>query len=585
MKSILYALLLIVIIGVSASCEDRNFLDETVTTNLNIDVVFSDSTYTVGFLSEIYRDIGFDTDPGRFSTLFGSFGGLQGACDEVEYKASSTITTDVLFARGTVNPVIIADDAWAKPYQNIRRVNIFLKNVDRSPLSDGIRKTYKAEARFLRAWYYFIMLKHYGGIPLIGDRVFESVDKIEAIRNTFEECVDYIVQECDQAARDLVFRPTGRNYGRAGAGACKALKAKVRLFAASKLYNGSDYAPEGFPKDLLGYPTADHERWKLAIDAAEEVIRMDVYSLYVDNSEERGRAYYRIFVAADWAGEGSTNGTIFEHQEAKSLRKQQLFNPPSRNGNGAGGYPYQQLVDAYPMLDGSAFDRNNPEHVRNPYANRDPRLNNTILHDESRMQDGGTENAPVYTYLNEDGSPFNQDAVHAGTPTGYYICKMLHRQTAANNFAQPTQARPLMRYADLLLGWAEAVNEYSGPSPAVYDVLTSIRERAGILPGDNNLYGLKADMDQAAMRQAIRNERRIELAFEGSRFWDVRRWMIVEETETQMMTGMEVRKVGNEKTYTWFDIRPHVFRKAMYFWPIPYKETAKSPELIQNPYY
>ncbi len=584
MKHRFYLLWLILVIVVSTSCEDRSFLDETATTDLNIDVVFSDSTYTVGFLSEIYREIGFDSDPGRFCDQFNRYGGLQNACDETEYRASSTITSDVMFARGTVNPVIISTDAWEKPYQNIRRVNIFLQNVDRSPLSESRKKTYKAEARFLRAWYYHILLKHYGGIPLIGDVVYQDPKEIKPVRNAFAECVDYIVSECDSAAQNLIVKPTGRNYGRVGAGACKALKSRVLLYAASKLYNGSDYAPEGFPKELLGYPEYNSERWKTAMEAAQDLMHSQVYSLYVDNAEEPGRAYYRIFVAADWSGEGSTKGTIFEFQRAKSYYHQQLFNPPSRGGGG-GGYPYQNLVDAYPMGDGSKFDWNNPAHAANPYQNRDPRFGNTIVRDQTPIQDGATENVPVNIYLNENGTPSSQDAVYTGTPTGYYICKFTHRLTAANWVAAPTQARPLMRYAEILLNFAEAANEYSGPSQEIYNCLTAIREAAGILPGSEGLYGLKANMNQDEMRQAIRDERRIELAIEGHRFWDVRRWMIVEETESKTMTGLEVRKSGSTKTYTRFNIRPHVFRKAMYFWPIPNKEVSKSPDLKQNPYY
>ena len=585
MKNSFYLFLLILAIGVSTSCEDGNFLDETVTTDLDIDVVFSDSTYTVGFLSEIYRDTDFDTDPGRFSDAYNRYGGLQNACDETEYRASSTITSDVMFARGTVNPVVISADAWEKTYRNIRRVNVFLENVDRSPLSDGLKKTYKAEARFLRAWYYHILVKHYGGVPLIGDVVYQDQEEIKPIRDTFADCINYIVSECDAVAPDLIVKPTGRNYGRVGAGACRALKSRMLLYAASKLYNGSDYAPEGFQKELLGYPTYDKERWKTAMDAALSVIQLNAYSLYVDNDDESGRAYYRIFVAADWASEGSTKGTIFEYQRQKGFHHQQLFNPPSRGGGG-GGYPYQDLVDAYPMKDGSKFDWNNPMHTANPYLNRDPRFKNTIVHDQTPVQDGGTENVPVNIYLNENGTPSSQDAVYTGTPTGYYICKLTHRATAANWVAAPTQARPLMRYAEILLNFAEAANEYSGPSQEIYDCLTAIRERAGIVDAvGNGLYGLKANMNQDEMRQAIRDERRIELAIEGFRFWDVRRWMIAEETAAKTMTGLEVRRVGNTKTYTKFDIRPQVFRKAMYFWPIPNSEITKSPDLIQNPYY
>ena len=585
MKSISYFLSLFIVIVFCMSCQDNGFLDETATTDLNIDVVFSDSTYTVGFLTEIYRDVGFDTDPGRFSNIYTMFGGMQGACDEVEFRSSSTITSDVLFATGTINPVVISTDAWEIPYQDIRRVNIFLKNVDRSPLSVAKKTKFKAEARFLRAWYYSIMVKHYGGIPLIGDTVYQDYNDIKPIRNTFEECVNYITSECDLAARDLVVKPAGREYGRIGAGACKALKARILLFAASKLYNGNDFAPGGFPKELLGYPTYDRERWRLAMEAAQDVIKMGVYSLYVDNSEEPGRAYYRIFVASDWASEGSTRGTIFEFQAKKSLRVQQLFCPPSRSGSGAGGYPYQDLVDAYPMNDGSKFDWNNPTQAASPFVNRDPRFYNTIVIDQTPMQNGATSDVPVNTYLNEDRTPYDQDAVHTGTPTGYYIRKMIHRLTAANWVAAPTQCRPLLRYAEVLLNYAEATNEYTGPSQEIYDALTSIRARAGIQPGIDNLFGLKANMNQEEMRTVIRDERRIEFAIEGFRFWDVRRWMIAEDTDNKTMTGMEVRKVGTQKTYTRFNVRQHIFRKAMYFWPIPNKEVSKSPSLIQNPYY
>src|SRR5690606_4471666 len=140
--------------------------------------------------------------------------------------------------------------------------------------------------------------------------------------------------------------------------------------------------------------------------------------------------------------------------------------------------------------------------------------------------------------------------------------------------------RPLMRYAELLLNYAEALNEYDGPNARVYDAVNAVRERGGLFP-----YELPAGLTQEEMREAIRNERRIELAFEGHRFFDVRRWMIAEETDNKMMTGMEVIRDGSSVTYNRFEVRKHNFRKAMYFWPIPYSEVAKSPELLQNPYY
>ena len=157
-----------------------------------------------------------------------------------------------------------------------------------------------------------------------------------------------------------------------------------------------------------------------------------------------------------------------------------------------------------------------------------------------------------------------------------------------------SQARPLMRYTEILLNYAEAANEYYGPDHkdvlgdqeiSPYIVLRKIRECAGIEPGEDGTYGIKNNMSQADMTEAIRLERRLDLAFEGHRFFDVRRWMIAEDTDNRMMHGFEITRNGERKTGRIIDTRQHTFRKAMYFYPIPYKETVKSPDLLQNPYY
>ena len=569
------------------SCESKDFLDETETTDLDEMTVFSDSTYTTAFLTDIYTGIGFSSDPNRFGSGGSASGGLQTACDEAEPRRLKDITTDIQFASGTVNPVVISDDAWNRSYEYIRKANQLLKHLPNTPLTQGRKKRYEAEARFLRAWYYFILLKHYGGVPIIGDTIFAMGDEINPTRNTYEECVNYIVSECDKAAPELQDRPGGRDYGRAGSVACKALKTRVLLYAASPLYNGSDFASD-LPelKPLVGYQIYDKERWRLARDAAREVISTGAYTLYVDNNDEPGRGFYRLFMAADWINAGAFSGTILEKMAFKGNGRERLFQPPSRNGGG-GGWPYQELVDAFVMKNGKPItDPTSGYDPNNPYINRDPRFKNSIIYDQAPLRNASTENVPVNIYLgNYNGKPQGQDAVHTGTPTGYYINKMLHRAIAANYFIGGPQSRPLLRYAEVLLNYSEAQNEYVGPTVEVYDALKSIRERAGIQAGDDGMYGLKADMSQAEMREIVRNERRVELAIEGHRFWDVRRWMIADQTEDRTMHGMEVRRDGASANYTEFEVRKRVFRKAMYLWPIPYKEVAKSPKLKQNPYY
>ncbi|UCS93364.1 RagB/SusD family nutrient uptake outer membrane protein [Echinicola marina] len=560
------------------SCQ-QSFLDETQTTNLDEQTVFSDSTFTMSFLMDIYTGVGFSEDPGRFGAGGTRSGGLQTATDEAEPRILSSITTDIQFITGTVNPLIIDDTPWRVGYSNIRKVNQFLAHLPEAPLDESLKTRLKAEARFLRAWYYSILLKHYGGVPLIGDVVFQSPEEIVAQRNTYAECVEYIVAECDAAALDLPNRPFGRNHGRAGAGSCMALKARVLLYAASPLFNGSGFGDDKV--ELVGYTDQDPARWRLAWEAARAVIAVQEFDLFVDNGTAPGFGFYKLFLASDFASEGAYKGTLFEIKQGHGNYREQLFNPPSRGGGG-GGFPYQELVDAFGMSNGKPItDPSSGYDPDNPYEGRDPRFYNSIVYDQTPLRNAGTPDVPVDIYTgNFNGELQGQDAVFTGTPTGYYGKKFLHKATAANWWIGVPQSRPLLRYAEVLLNFAEARNEDLGPDEEVYSALEAIRMRAGLDP-----YALPSGLTKEEMRGVIRNERRVELALEGHRFWDVRRWMIAEEVGNQTKTGMEVQRNGSNVTYNRFDVRKHVFRKAAYFWPLPYDEVAKSPELVQNPYY
>ena len=179
MKSLFYLFLSIVGAWLFSSCSD-DFLGETETTDLDQATVFADSTYTADFLNQIYVDIGFDIQHNRYKDQYNDHGGLQTSCDEAAYKASTGLTTDVMFATGTVNPVTISeDDVWRIAYRNIRRVNVFFKYADGSRMAEVAKEEYKAEARFLRAWYYAMLLRHYGGVALIGDDVYETVEEAD----------------------------------------------------------------------------------------------------------------------------------------------------------------------------------------------------------------------------------------------------------------------------------------------------------------------------------------------------------------------------------------------------------------------
>lgn len=607
MKGLFYLFLFTVSGWIISSCSD-DFLDETETTDLSREVVFADSTLTAGFLTQIYVDIGFDTNPNRYG---GQHGGLQTSCDEAEFKETASIATDILFATGTVNPVAVSEnDVWRVAYRNIRRVNVFLKYVEGTPMAIPTKTKYKAEARFLRAWYYAMLLRHYGGVPLIGDNVYESTDEMKTTRDTYADCVDYIVSECKQAEKDLPDIRVGFDHGRISGAACKALVSRIRLYAASQLFNGSDFAPADFPKEILGYPDYDKERWKLAVDAALAVIKMNKFTLYSrhwdkDNKEEPGWGFYAIFQAKDYVNlknDGQQDGkmydlgayceTIVERKEGDGFGFSQWYAPPTTGGGGAGGYIYHDLVKLFPMIDGMPVEESSLGYnPLEPAVNRDPRFMNTVTYDGCEM----ISNRVVGPISIFKGVGATKDAIYQGTPTGYYIRKSVHREISANTFPAGPQSRPLIRYAEILLNYAEAANEYYGPlhediigdskiSP--YEALKLIRERAGIRAGEKGMYGLEENMAQHKMAEAIRLERRLELAFEGHRFFDVRRWMIAEKTDNEMMHGFEITKgADGVKTGREIDVRRHIFRKAMYFYPIPYKETVKSKNLLQNPYY
>ena len=590
----------------ATSCVDSSFLDETSAGGTTREEVFGDSTLTSNFLNNIYEDIGFDIMPNRFGD-----GGLQTASDEAEYKITSSVNTDQQFATGVISAINCTPDPWSRCYRKIRAVNVFLAHADECPMDVDRREEYKAEAHFLRAWYYFLLLRHYGGVPLMGDRLYDNEDytEIDMTRNTYEETVNYILDELATAEKVLPLRRSGVNFGRATKGMCMGLRSRMLLYGASKLHNGVTITDDARLKPLLGYPEANQDRWKDAADAAKELIstgQWQVYDRHMDNdgNEEPGWSCYAQYEATDFTQHntykdktytsGAYCGHIITINKGGGFEQEQCFNPPSCLGGGHGGYPNFDLVECFPMKDGApivngastgkyTYDR------MNPGENRDPRFHNWFTWNNSKCYTINFQQNDVYTYK---GVGSTTDAIGQATRTGYYFRKMCYR---ANLFGSP-QSYCVMRYEEILLNWAEAVNEFYGPNHeeamgqkamSPYTVLYAIREKAGIEPGEDGTYGIKQGMSQDEMREAIRLERRIELMVEGHRFYDVRRWQIAEQTDNGIIHGWEItRKLDGSITARVINVRQRVFRPAMYFWPIPYDEVTRSQgTLLQNPYY
>jgi hypothetical protein len=416
---------------------------------------------------------------------------------------------------------------------------------------------------------------------LLGDSLYNATDPVPSVRNSYAASVSYIVNECNLAAKDLPWAQAGEEYGRVNKAACIGLKSRVLLYAASPLFNGGAVGSAEPLKSIVGYPAFDKERWKVAEDAAFEVMNSNMYSLVVDNTTEPGYGFYKIFT------QRKSSELIFARMQGPNYQLESIWLPPTHGVTSPAAYPYLDLVNAFGMKNGLALDDPNSGYdALHPYINRDPRFVNSFTYDQSLVQHyPELARIPVNVYIDaSDASKITsgQDAVHKGTPTGYYTYKMITRDVVSNWFnTKSSRCFPLIRYAEVLLNFAEARNEYLGaPDNQVYDAIEAIRQRAGLVP-----YQLKSGLSQDEMRQIIRNERRVELAFEGFRFFDVRRWKIAGQTENLMMHGTEPVKTSAGTSYKTIDVRKHSFTDKMYLWPIPISEVAKSAQLLQNPGY
>lgn len=576
-----YITILLFIIVFTSCKKNGSFLDQQ-STDLTAETVFTDSVRTLGFLNSIYANVGYSFRRDRWS----NHGNTDEATTDAEYRYSGIGQYAVILYNGSVSPTNVLwnpnnVDFYAEPYLQIRSVNLFLSKIDAAPLAVSTKTRLKAEARFLRAWYYHYLLKTFGGVILIKDQIFGIDDVINLPRNTYDECVNYIVSECDAVAKILPVRQLDQDFGRATKGACLALKSKVLLTAASPLFNGGGIVKTGPIASVIAYPTYEVSRWEKAAQAAQDVINMNQYNLVVDNSAP-GLGFYKSFLTR------LSPEIIFEFTEATNRDFEGLYNPPSRSG-GFNMLPTQGLVDAYDMINGKPItDATSGYNPNNPYVGRDPRLRYTITWNGSSYTTNASVQAPVYTYVNAPSDGFG-----VATTTGYYVRKMCDTTVSNGNGALTERGFPLIRYAEILLNYAEAINE-TGQTETAVTTINQLRNRAGIRAGADGRYGIPAGITQDAMRTLIQKERRTEMAFEDTRFYDERRWKISEAVENGYNTVMyitpkvatKITTLGTDYNYTIQNsVRKHAFFPANYLMPIPLSEVLKVPAILQNPGY
>jgi hypothetical protein len=564
MKRILYNIFFFGLLLSAAGCtvdpEDEP-LDE-YTEDYVFDPNDPNGTLAIQFLNNVYTHL-----PTGFNRVGGDM--LDAATDDAIPSRDNTAIE--ILRKGRLSSVVgNPDGAWDHNYAGIRKANIFLNNIDVVPAPEATSNYWKADARFLRAMFYFELLKRYGGVPLVGDTVYHATDVVMPARNTFAECVDFIVSECD-AIKDIA-RPdpvSANDFGRISKAIVLTLKAKVLNYAASPLYNGGNIAlGDGDPANdaLQGYLSYDASRWEKAAQAAKDVINLNVYTL----------APYT----------GSTNAVFYIRRNTEvilSFMRANATDVPLLNGpigylspnRGEGRTsPTQDLVDAFPANTGRPVAAGTY-----PTTTRDPRLVRAILYNGTPWL-----RRTVQTYEGGLDKPNNPQQFPVQTKTSYYSRKFSNHFTAHDNYTPTAMNFHIFRYADVLLMYVEAVNEFNGgPTAEVYTYLQAIRQRAGIAAGTvaAGLYGITPNMNQVQMRDFIRNERRIELCFEEQRYWDVRRWKIAEQVLNKGLRGMRV--TTPPLTYTPVVVDEIVFdAPRMYMYPIPNSEMLRNRNLVQN---
>lgn len=485
------------------------------------------------------------------------------------------------FIRGGYNPVNTYDDNWNQCYAAIRSANIFLNNYMRVPWADSSRKVWLPnEARALRAYFYYELLRRYGGVPLIAERVFlpDDPELMQLKRNSFEECVNYIVSELDivkdslRPDASLANRTTDPDFGRMRKSTVMAIKAKVLLLAASPLFN-----PSATPdRPYTGYATYDAGRWQAAADAAKAFTDLGLFDLepnpytLVLTRANREHVFFRM--------SDSRISNMYGY-----MMSPVGYSPGNTRSEGRVS-PTQELVDAFPMKNGKPItDPASGYDPANPYTNRDPRLERTVFFNGAKWLQ-----RPVETFEGGRDKPNNATVAPNQTQTGYYAKKFCANDSnnvnLTNTIFRDAGFLPpwcIIRYADLLLMYAEAKNEAAGPDASVYNAVERIRQRAGLSP-----YQLPQGLSREDMREIIRNERRVELAFEEQRFWDIRRWKIAQSVYGKPLHGVTIMKrPDNSFSYTKIEVVTPYFSDAMYLFPIMQQETIVNPGIAQNPGY
>ncbi|TDQ10045.1 RagB/SusD family nutrient uptake outer membrane protein [Pedobacter metabolipauper] len=587
----------------------KKFLEQVPNDRLTFDESFATRSTVEQLLANVYSTLP-DEMQQRFPANGNTAGAWTGASDEANYTLPSSFSNNINSGNwdattGQVNTM------WQLYYRGIQASSNFMANVGKCTdcNNNGVDlvSRYRAEAKGIRAIYYYYLLRQYGPLVLLGNDPIAADAPISAIskpRSTFDECVDYIVAELDGAAEGLPALPQGdSDYGHVNKAVLHAYKIQVLLTAASPLFNGNTAYADFKNADgtQLVSQTVSTAKWTRAAAAAKSFITTyPNYSLFkktgtapagVDQTLYNAFLAVRDVMLTDWNSE-----VIFAKPNADITNLGYNMSPNHNNGSGGdkGGSflsASQQLVEAYFMANGKpttdntsgftrtgftdykAPDDNIIRSVQNMYVGREARFYAGITYTNRKWINPNTTLVTSFEFNGNAGkSSIGNDDYSS---TGYTQRKNL----GLSGWSTGGRTNIFIRLSEIYLDYVEAAYEANPSDPDVLVYLNLIRERAGIPQYGTGANALPVPAD---LRAAIRLERQVELAFESHRYFDTRRWKIAATTD-KFINGLDITKNAATGFYNIVQQESRVFDAKHYLWPIPNGEIQKVPLLVQNP--
>ncbi|MEX6691006.1 RagB/SusD family nutrient uptake outer membrane protein [Danxiaibacter flavus] len=613
-----YSFLVCCTVFILSGC--KKYLDEQPDNLLTSELIWEKRSTTESYLNQVYSHV--ILQPDDYTVL--------GASDETVCSLPGVSVRKMVVGNWSAQSDFW--NYWPGYYAGIRQSIVFEENIDKVPsseLSNELKSQYKAEDLFLRGWFYWRLLRQYGPFVLLRGTLSLNEDYNKYTRAPFDSCVAEINSLMDRAAAGLPSSwSTTANYGRATKGACLAVKAQLALLAASPLWNGNTMFASLKNQDgtALAPASYDANKWKIAADAAKAVIDLNAYKLYMNTDDGDANfdplvSYRNVFIS-NWNKE-----IIFSSNLAGDSW---IWGMEIRCAPGPAGFNMQcatqNVVDAFYMRNGRKIDDPKSGYTEqgfaqeddpaqwgvakdginrgyiagnsNMYVGREARFYASVMYNgkpavaaptsDDRNYFSSTQNADgrgrtEFYYSGKSGAP----ATNRPDMTGYLVQKPV--SPASNIRVSQVSYRPYihMRYAEILLDYIEALNEYSPGNPDILKYLNAIWSRAG-LPEFESVYpGLNGNKEE--MRKVILRERQIELCFENDRYFTLTRRLMMGDPKSLAIYRMNVNANDNNQGFAFTDyytrnlFETRTWANKMYLFPIPQSEMDNAKGLVQNP--